>query len=255
MKNIRNNSLALLTFLGGVVEHHYISKLLDYKNEMEASKDQSLRDEVVNQNFQTVIDNLKNLEKGQAESTEILNKLVEKNPNISSIEVDVVFKKIEIGNTWCEKILNFFDENQGTNINIDTYKEAFKNAKNCVSSTQEAQNSLKDLLVKYGGKNKYISDFNLSDFYNYLNNLNLLELSALFHIIVFSMLLITVFNIFSSLFGNETIKYFNLEEKYPKLSIFFQLRMKFQRYYLSLNLFIMFFICIVTIFINILVLY
>jgi hypothetical protein len=99
MKNIRNNSLALLTFLGGVVEHHYISKLLDYKNEMEASKDQSLRDEVVNQNFQTVIDNLKNLEKGQAESTEILNKLVEKNPNIPSIEVDVVFKKIEIGNT------------------------------------------------------------------------------------------------------------------------------------------------------------
>lgn len=255
MKNIRGNALTLLGFLGGVVGHHYIGKMLEYKNEMVASKEQSVKDEVLNQNIQTVFDSLKDIAKGQDENTEILNKLVEKNSNIPSVEAEVVTKKNEIGNKFCQKVLEFFDGNQGNNINMDIYKEAYKNVKDCAINSQEAQKALNELLTKYRGKNNFMSDFNLSDFYNYLNKLNLLELSALFHIIVLSMLLITVFNILSSLFANEIIKYFNLEEKFPKLAKFYQLRMKFQRYYLSLNIFIMFFICIVTIFINIMVLY
>ena len=41
------------------------------------------------------------------------------------------------------------------------------------------------------------------------------------------------------------IKYFELETKFPKLSIFLQLRRKFQTYYLILN-FLLIFITLIT---------
>ena len=255
MKIIRTHSSTLLSFITGVVSHHYIGKLLDYKNDMESSKEQSIRDEAVNQNFQTVINHLKNIEKNQNNNTESLNELVEKNTSIPTIEIETVSKKIEKGSEWCEKVLKYFNDNQDSTVNIEVYKEAFKKAQNCANITQEAQKSVNDLISKYGGSNNFISNFNINDFYNYLNSLNLLELSALFHILILSMLLISLFNISSSLFANEIIKYFNLEEKHPKLNKIFQLRLKFQKYYLSLHLFIIFIICIITIFINLIVLY
>lgn len=95
----------------------------------------------------------------------------------------------------------------------------------------------------------------IGDLYSYLDTLNLLEFSALFHIVVLITILIIGFNILSVLMGNEIIKYFNLEEKYPKLAIFFQLRLKYQRYYILTHMFLLFIICIVVILINILVLY
>ena len=72
------------------------------------------------------------------------------------------------------------------------------------------------------------------------------------YILLFIVLLLTVFNILSVLFGNEIIKYFNLEERFPRLGLFFRLRIKFQRYYLMWNVLILFFVCIVCIIIDIL---
>ena len=59
-------------------------------------------------------------------------------------------------------------------------------------------------------------------------------------------------NILSVLFGNEVIKYFNLEEKFPRLGLFFRLRLKFQRYYLILNVLTLLFVCFVGIIVDIL---
>ena len=51
MRNIKNNLTAAGTFLAGVVGHHYVSKLLDYKSEMEDDKDQILRDDASTANM------------------------------------------------------------------------------------------------------------------------------------------------------------------------------------------------------------
>ena len=50
MKGVKNSLTAVGTFLAGVVGHHYVSKLLDYKNEMAASKEQELKDLAQQQN-------------------------------------------------------------------------------------------------------------------------------------------------------------------------------------------------------------
>ena len=69
---------------------------------------------------------------------------------------------------------------------------------------------------------------------------------------MFVVIILNVINILSVLFGNEIIRFFNLEERYPKLGIFFKLRIKLQRYYLMWIVFILFLVCIAGIGIDIL---
>ena len=52
----------------------------------------------------------------------------------------------------------------------------------------------------------------------------------------FNFYYIFIFNIYSTIFGNEIIKYFKLEEKFPSFAKFIQLRRKFQQYYFILNI-------------------
>lgn len=85
--------------------------------------------------------------------------------------------------------------------------------------------------------------------------MTLLQESALLHIIIYIYILATVFNILGIFFGNEVIKYFELENKYPKLHIFFKLRAKFQRYYLIWNISILLVVCFLGIFLDLLVFY
>ena len=101
----------------------------------------------------------------------------------------------------------------------------------------------------------HLIDLNLSMFYDHLNHMTLLEESAFFHIFIYLVLLLIIFNILTSLFGNEIIKYFDLENKFPSTARFLNLRYKFQRYYLLWNISLMFILCILAICINLLVLF
>ena len=103
--------------------------------------------------------------------------------------------------------------------------------------------------------NNFISNFNLQVLYDFLDSLTLLEESAFVHIMIFIFILLCLFNILSIFFGNELIKYFKLEEKYPRLELFFRLRMRFQRYYLMWNIFLIVLVCFLAIFLNLLVFY
>ena len=98
-------------------------------------------------------------------------------------------------------------------------------------SVTEKINKLLDSFNNGSGKGNNFMP-NLKDLYDYLNNMSLLEEASLLHILLFLVIMVTVFNILVALFSNEIIKYFNLEQKYPSLDAFFKLRIKFQRYYL-----------------------
>ena len=97
------------------------------------------------------------------------------------------------------------------------------------------------------------SNFNLDYIYSYLDSLSLLQESALLHICIFITILLTLTNIFATLFANEIINYFDLENKYPSISGFLKLRAKFQKYYLIWNLIILLVLILGAIAINILV--
>ena len=95
----------------------------------------------------------------------------------------------------------------------------------------------------------------IKDLYKFLDSLNLIEEAAFIHILIFIYILLCIYTIIAVFFGNELIRYFNLEEKYPKLSTFFRLRATFQRYYLAINIFSIIFMCVVGIVMNVLVLF
>ena len=99
----------------------------------------------------------------------------------------------------------------------------------------------------------FIWEFNFNKLYQYLDTLTLTQEGALFHIVVFLTILTTLSSIVGVFFGNELIKYFNLENRFPILAKYFKLLCKFQRYYLIWNMLILFLICIFAIGINILV--
>lgn len=112
-----------------------------------------------------------------------------------------------------------------------------------------------DNLLKMIGSNDITNNLvtGLSDFYQYVENLTILEHSILLDILLFLLLILTVINILSALFGNEIIRYFNLETRFPRLSIFFRVRSSLQRYYLMWNVFVLMFVCLFGICINIVV--
>lgn len=143
------------------------------------------------------------------------------------------------------------DKVHQTNIpdwtNSDAYNEFTKNLTGAVKELDEATNILKDLIDK--GSNFLPLSNNLFDA---LNNLTLLQEASLLHLIFFVIIIFSIINILSALFGNEIIRYFNLENRFPKLSLFFKARSIFQRYYLIWSILILFTVCIAGIFINLL---
>lgn len=94
----------------------------------------------------------------------------------------------------------------------------------------------------------------LSDIFQFVENLSILQHSVLLDIFLFILLILTVINILSALFGNEIIKYFNLEKRFPRLSLFFKVRASLQIYYIMWNVFILMFVCVFGVCINMVVL-
>ena len=94
----------------------------------------------------------------------------------------------------------------------------------------------------------FLSYLNIFNIYDYLDSLTLLEESSLLHIFMFSIILLILTGIIGTLLGNEIIKYFNIEDKYPSISTFLKIRSKYQRYYLIwclLKLFLLSFVIII----------
>lgn len=104
----------------------------------------------------------------------------------------------------------------------------------------KAANEMEDIIKN--DKDKFLSG--LSKFYEYLDSLTVLQESSLLHVVIFLVIIISLINIISVLFANEIIKYFNLENRFPKLAILFKLRIKLQKYYLFMSFTVLFIMCI-----------
>src|SRR5260370_23348419 len=102
------------------------------------------------------------------------------------------------------------------------------NSKNSIKDSEiSATENLKDV------KESHVFDFNILTSMDWLESLNgIKKLSVCLILgkgVIFSALLSIIF-IF---YGNILIKKYDLENKYPKLAVFIQLRQKFQKYYFN----------------------
>lgn len=137
---------------------------------------------------------------------------------------------------------------------VEIINETLNSMKEDPSIVENGIKLIEKIIDSWSKGNNYISKISFQDIYDYLDSLTLLQESAFIHICMFIYILCCIYIIMAAFFGNEIIKYLNLEEKYPKLSIFFKLRTKFQRYYLVWNIVGIIIICILGVGINLLVL-
>lgn len=101
---------------------------------------------------------------------------------------------------------------------------------------------------------KFLPDFdniNLSSLKDFYDTLTIYQVGCIFDISICSGIAITLIEILTIKFGNELIKYFDLENKFPKLAIFLKIRAKLQRYVLIFNVFLIFAFCFLGISVNI----
>lgn len=233
------------TFFAGAVGYHLVDRILTLKESKEESVAQSARDakmDEIGSNVETIKDKL--LE----EISKLENVYNKKQQDLSTNDYEFLQKKIEAGNNGLKEVKGFLDKET---MSEQIIREAKQNLDLSYNHYSEAYNKISELMDKT--KNNFVS-LDLSSFYDYLNSLTVLQETALFHSLVFIAIIGIVFNIASVFFGNEFIKYFNLETKFPKLAIFFKLRSKYQKYYLIFNFSLMFILCLGGFFINFLIL-
>ena len=138
-------------------------------------------------------------------------------------------KLLDYNNTKAKNIIQKIETNNNLSLDLDTKNKVLEFS----SEINNLINYLKTNLYKINkgdSANNFLSNYN--NLYDYLDNLTIMQESAIYHMFVFISLILINFNILGIFFGNEIIKFFDLEKKFPSIYIFFKLRSKFNKYYL-----------------------
>lgn len=231
---ITNSINQIGIFLGGGVGYHLIDKALSYKAEKTAAVEQQVRDDLMENGIN---DAKKFYSYAQEQFNMIQGAVADRTAHNSGLPIP----KSE----FIEKI-NFIKHNTHSvisrlsELNIPNWETSpvYKDLHQVIKELDFIKKALEPEDIT----NNLVSGF--YKFYEYLDRLTLLQESSLLHIIIYIVILTCVINILGVLFGNEIIRYFNLEKRFPKLSIFFKIRSQLQRYYLMWNISIMFIFCI-----------
>lgn len=160
-----------------------------------------------------------------------------------------------------EKLTEISTKMETTNLDtsqVDTIKKDLShhnnNLEESLSSSNMKLEELKKMLEDiYGSKDKFFGDEIINNFQNYLSTLPLDKVGALGHIFISVAILFSLISIISIFYGDSLINYFNLEEKFPKLARFIQLRRKFQQYYFIINISIIILALLLIIYVNLIV--
>lgn len=125
--------------------------------------------------------------------------------------------------------------------NISDYQKLYMESqvKN-ETNIENIQKVVNDINNEYQNLN-FISNFSLSDYYKFLETLTVEKLGALTVLIFSGVIFSGCINIISIYFGEYLIIKYKIDERYPKLAKFIQLRRTLQRYYLIYSLSIIMF--------------
>lgn len=143
---------------------------------------------------------------------------------------------------------------------LQTPESTLKTEGNLLKNIGEAVNPIKEEMTIYEGVMRQVKDsltdntsyifkflpwnsFSefISEYYKFLDLLSTPQKGALIHILINISILFCLFNLIGVFYGDKLIGFFNLEEKYPKLSFYFKLRRKYQQYYFLWNSLLIFF--------------
>lgn len=183
-------------------------------------------------------------------NTEINNKItkytIEASNNISKVDEE---SKI---------IANLIERLNDPNILPDERDFIFGILETYNNQSIEYLNKTNNLLQKILDEINKSGDKILSEIYewiqkylDYLSTLSIEQLAMIVNFWAFVIILNSIINIAVIFYGDYLIKYFQLEEKYTKLTKFIQIRRKFQFFYLNINMLIIFSISLYLLWFNI----
>jgi hypothetical protein len=160
-----------------------------------------------------------------------------------------------------EKLTEISQKLNNTNLDtsqIETFKTDFShhnhNLENFLSLSNKKLEELNKMLEDiFRPSSKFFGDNIIENFQNYLSSLPLEKVGALGHILISIAILFSLVSIIFIFYGDSLIKYFNLENKYPKLAKFIQLRRQFQQYYFIFNISIIILSLLLIIYVNLIV--
>jgi len=96
MKALKNNITTAGTFIAAVVGHHYVSKLLEYRNEMASAREQEIKDLAANENMENLKTTLNSVTKSMHSLEESVSKLYDK--QVPEAALSAVQEKLDIEN-------------------------------------------------------------------------------------------------------------------------------------------------------------
>lgn|ERR1700730_1485198 len=141
----------------------------------------------------------------------------------------------------CELVKNRLNDPNLSKEELESVLKLLKdNTDQKIDSLEKANKILQDVidLASSGNsKNDYINQFNvlIEKYKEYLSTLSVEQIAAIVNILGYIIIISSIISIAAVLYGEFLIRYFKLEERFPKLSGFITIRRKFQRYYLNYN--------------------
>ena len=217
--------------ISGIALHHFGSKLLDHNKIKAEILVQNNKDDKLNKIYQTIQSIKANMEVIMNKIENINNVSVLSNNTSNINNVSVLSKDTSNIKNTVDEIVSISNEIQNI-VNTSNNDSIIDDKILNIMKLFDNLTNILEVWTKDGNTKNFISNFNFNILYDFLDSLTLLQESAFIHILIFIILLCCIINIISVFFGNEIIKYFNVENKYPSLSKFLKLRLKFQKYYL-----------------------
>jgi len=158
----------------------------------------------------------------------------------SSLEIRRELQHKYLENSEDSIITDKIQEVENTNVEIHNMYESVN------TKFDSFINKVNTLLNNSGNKSQYLDSLqSIIDGFNYEQNLAMSNiLGSMF--IIFS--LISIISIF---YGEKLIIFFDLENRFPKIAKFIQMRRKFQQYYLLMNIGLILIVLLLIIYVNI----
>lgn len=247
MKNIIQKSGRVLTYVSGGLS------VIGFAQGLHSSKQNKTIIDTLNSQDEFKNNIIANQEETIRRSFELV-KMTSKTTALSEDNENAVRAGKKIANI-SEQLKNTSDPSQ---IEMLT-KDLSYHSKNLNSSLHEGSSKIEQLkttlgdALNSGSNNKYFGNNIIENFQEYLSTLPLEKVGALAHILLCIAILWSIASIVFIFYGDILIRYYKLEERFPKLAKFIQLRRKFQQYYFVIDVSLMVIALLSIIYVNLLV--
>jgi phage pi2 protein 07 len=208
------------------------TSFIEYKKKLEFYQNK----DILKEGIDNIVELISNEENSPQEKIEQIDAILNKPEFAKALK--------DLNGGWVSKIYE---------QNIDKLHGSFASSSNNSGSTTDSIinqaentssgsiNNLNNNLINIYNKDSIRDQIEkiYNDYFNWMQSLSLIKQGAVIHFIIFLILFLNLFSLITIFYGESLIKYFKLEEKYPRLAKFIQFRRKFQQFHYFTSVLIM----------------